>query len=98
MANIKSAKKRIRVEERNRLRNKAYRSAVRTLIKKAHRAADRYAANPSAESQAELERATAAAHSKIDKAVKRKVLHRNNGARKKARLAKAVKAKTAAAS
>ena len=31
-----------------------------------------------------------AAYSKIDKAVKRQVLHRNNGARKKARLAKAL--------
>ncbi|NEO89621.1 MAG: 30S ribosomal protein S20, partial [Moorea sp. SIO3G5] len=30
--------------------------------------------------------------SKIDKAVKRKVLHRNNGARKKASLAKKLKA------
>jgi small subunit ribosomal protein S20 len=33
----------------------------------------------------------AAAYSKIDKAVKHQVLHRNNGAHKKARLAKALK-------
>ena len=45
---------------------------------------------------AEVQQMMSAAYSKIDKAVKRKVLHRNNGARKKARLAKALKQVTAA--
>jgi small subunit ribosomal protein S20 len=36
------------------------------------------------------------AYSKIDKAVKRNVLHKNNGARKKASLAKALKSVTMA--
>jgi small subunit ribosomal protein S20 len=89
MANIKSAIKRIEIAERNRLRNKAYKSAVRTLIKKCLAAVESYAANPSQETQQAAQQAMSAAYSKIDKAVKRQVLHRNNGARKKASLAKA---------
>jgi small subunit ribosomal protein S20 len=38
----------------------------------------------------------AAAYSKIDKAVKRGVLHPNTGARKKSRIARALKAQEAA--
>lgn len=84
VANTKSAIKRIKIAERNRLRNKAYRSAVKTLIKKcllAVQAGDAQAG----------ELALQAAYSKIDKAVKRGVLHPNNGARKKARLARWLK-------
>lgn len=88
MANSKSAIKRIRTAERNRLRNKAYKSAVRTLMKKYLNAVDRYTAEPNPENLSVAQQAMSAAYSKIDKAVKRKVLHKNNGARKKARLAK----------
>ena len=98
MANNKSAIKRIQIGERNRLRNKAYKSAVRTLIKKYNGAVKSYAVEPTPEKMAEVQQIMSAAYSKIDKAVKRKVLHRNNGARKKARLAKALKQVTATAS
>ncbi|KJH69431.1 30S ribosomal protein S20 [Aliterella atlantica] len=95
MANIKSAIKRVQVAEKNRLRNKAYKSAVRTLMKKYLAAVDAYAANPSAEAKQEMQQHMAAAYSKIDKAVKCGVLHRNNGARKKSRLAASIKRKEA---
>ena len=98
MANNKSAIKRIQIAERNRLRNKAYKSAVRTLIKKYNNAVKNYAVEPSPEKMTEVRQMMSAAYSKIDKAVKRQVLHRNNGARKKARLAKALKQVTATAS
>lgn len=98
MANIKSAIKRIQIAERNRLHNKSYKSAVKTLMKHYFAAVGEYGANPSPESLEEVQRRMSAAYSKIDKAVKRGVLHPNNGARKKARLAKALKAKEAAAS
>lgn len=91
MANTKSAIKRVQIAERNRLRNKAYKSAVKTLMKKYFAAVDKYAANPSPEAQAEVNTQMAEAYSKIDKAVKRGVLHPNNGARKKSRLAKRLK-------
>ena len=93
MANIKSAIKRIQVAERNRLRNKAYKSAVKTLMKKYLTAVDSYAANPPPEAKLEVDQHLTVAVSKIDKAVKCKVLHRNNGARKKALLAKSLKRK-----
>ncbi|MBF2048400.1 MAG: 30S ribosomal protein S20 [Leptolyngbya sp. IPPAS B-1204] len=98
MANIKSAIKRIQIAERNRLHNKSYKSAVRTLMKRYLTAVDAYAANPTPEAMAEVQRTMSAAYSKIDKAVKRGVLHPNNGARKKSRLAKVLKSKEAAAS
>jgi small subunit ribosomal protein S20 len=90
VANTKSAIKRIQIAERNRLRNKAYKSAVRTLMKKYFKAVESYTANPSPEAQSLVQEAMSAAYSKIDKAVKRRVLHRNNGARKKSRLARAL--------
>ncbi len=95
MANSKSAIKRIRTAERNRLRNKAYKSALRTLTKSYFGAVETYAAEPTPENMETVKQAMSAAYSKIDKAVKRKVLHRNNGARKKARIAKVLKKATA---
>lgn len=91
MANTKSAIKRVQIAERNRLRNKAYKSAVKTLIKKYFAAVETYAANPSPESKQEVQQQMAAAYSKIDRAVKTKVIHPNNGARKKSRLAHTLK-------
>ncbi len=95
MANIKSAIKRVEIAERNRLRNKAYKSAVRTLMKKCMAAADTYAAKPSPETLAVVNTTLSSAFSKIDKAVKRGVLHPNTGARRKSRLSREVKKQTA---
>ena len=94
MANIKSAIKRVEIAERNRLRNKNYKSAVKTLMKKCLTVAGSYAANPTPELQQEVESSMASAYSKIDKAVKRGALHANTGARKKSRLARALKRST----
>lgn len=91
MANTKSAIKRVKIAERNRLRNKAYNSAVKTLMKKYFAAVESYAANPTPELLQQVEQGMAAAYSKIDRAVKRGVLHRNTGARRKSRLAAALK-------
>jgi len=96
MANTKSALKRIRVAERNRLRNKAYKSAVKTLTKRYHEAIATHEANPSDETEKQVQERMSAAYSKIDKAVKRGVFHRNAGARRKSNLAKAVKQKDTA--
>jgi len=91
VANTKSAIKRVQTAERNRLRNKAYKSAVKTLVKKYFAAVETYAANPTPESKQEVQQHMAVAYSKIDKAVKRGVLHPNTGARKKSRLARTLK-------
>jgi small subunit ribosomal protein S20 len=91
MANIKSAVKRVKIAERNRLYNKSYKSAVKTLMKKYFAAVEKYATAPSPESMQEVQQRMSEAYSKIDKAVKKGVLHRNNGARKKSRLARTLK-------
>ncbi len=91
VANTKSALKRAEIGERNRLRNKAYKSAVKTLMKKYLNAVQLYAANPTPELNQQVQERLAEAYSKIDKAVKRGVLHPNNGARKKSRLAHKLK-------
>lgn len=87
MANIKSAIKRIQVAERNRLRNKSYKSAIKTLTKKYVTAVEQYSAQPSDETRQVVLDSMSVAYSKIDKAVKKGVLHRSNGSRKKANLA-----------
>ncbi len=91
MANTKSALKRANIAERNRLRNKAYKSAVKTLMKKYFTAVETYAAKPDEELKQEVLARMSEAYSKIDKAVKRGVLHPNNGARKKSKLAQRLK-------
>ncbi len=98
MANIKSALKRIQITERNRLENRSYKSAVKTLTKNYLAALDAHQAAPSADTQKQVEATMAAAYSKIDKAVKRGVLHPNTGARKKSRLARVLKAQEATGS
>ncbi len=91
MANIKSAVKRVKIAERNRLYNKSYKSAVKTLMKKYFTTVEKYAATPTPELMQEVQLRMSEAYSKIDKAVKKGVLHRNNGDRKKSRLARTLK-------
>jgi small subunit ribosomal protein S20 len=91
VANIKSAIKRVEVAERNRLRNKSYKSAVKTLTKKCMAVTISYTADPTPENEQAVQAAFSSAYSRIDKAVKRGVLHANTGARKKSRLSKFVK-------
>jgi small subunit ribosomal protein S20 len=91
VANTKSAIKRVQIAERNRLRNKSYKSAVKTLMKKCLASVQTYASSPNPESLDDVQQRLSAAYSKIDRAVKCGVLHPNNGARKKSRLAKAIK-------
>lgn len=95
MANIKSAAKRVQIAERNRLRNKSYKSAVKTLTKRYFTAVSQHAANPTPESTQDVQERMAAAYSKIDKAIKQGILHPNTGARRKARIAKALKSQAA---
>ena len=83
MANIKSAKKRILVNETKAARNKSIRSKVKTAMKKVDAAV---AAGDKAVAQAALLAAT----SEIDKAASKGVYHKNNASRKVARLSKAV--------
>lgn len=60
-------------------------------MKKFFTALDKYAGDRTPEVKQEVIASMSAAYSKIDKAVKRGVLQRNNGAHKKSRLAAAFK-------
>lgn len=81
MAHHKSALKRIRSNERKRLRNRVFRSRARTEIKKARAFID----SGDIES---ARQATLQAIRVLDKAAVKGILHRNNVARRKSRLMK----------
>ena len=83
MANIKSAKKRVLVAERNAARNKAIKTGVKTAVKKVNAAIE---ANDKAAAASALKDATVL----IDKACTKGVFHKNTASRKVSRLAKAV--------
>ena len=79
MPNIKSAKKRVLVNQTKAQRNKSANSALKTAIKKANAAIK---ANSS-----DKEQLVNAAIKKIDQAQAKGLLHKNNASRKKSALA-----------
>lgn len=82
MANIKSQKKRILTNAKRTERNKAYKSELRTWIRKFRDAAASGDKDAAAESLRLASR-------KLDKAVSKGVIHKNQAANKKSAMAKA---------
>jgi small subunit ribosomal protein S20 len=82
VANIKSQIKRIRTNEKARLRNKAVKSSLKTAIRRFREAA---AAGDQEQATAELR----VASRQLDKAVSKGVIHANQAANKKSAMAKA---------
>ncbi|MBQ9530697.1 MAG: 30S ribosomal protein S20 [Eubacterium sp.] len=80
MANIKSAKKRIKVNEKKAAANKSRNTALKTAIKKANAAIE-----TGADNKDELIKD---AIKKIDQAASKNLIHKNCAARKKSNLAK----------
>ena len=81
MANIKSQLKRIKTNEKARLRNKAVKSELKTAIRRTREAV----------ATGDVEKATEAARlasKKLDKAVSKGVIHKNQAANKKSSMAK----------
>lgn len=85
MANIKSAKKRILVAQRNYERNVAFKSSIKTAAKKALVLAQAKEKDTEA-----INSAVSLAYKLCDKAVSKGILHKNTASRKKSRLAKAI--------
>ncbi len=83
MANIKSAKKRIKVIAKKTMRNKMIKSRTKTAIKKLITAVESGDKN-------EAKIALINAISTIDKATSKGIYHKNNASRKKSRLTKLV--------
>ena len=79
MANSRSARKRIRANERKHVRNRTVRSAVRTRITKARRAL-------LGVEEANTPELVLAAVRELDRAAEKGILHRNNANRRKSRL------------
>ena len=81
MPNIKSAKKRLEVSQRSRLRNASAKSAIKTAIKKFE-----IAVTGGENEQAQL--AYKNMVKTLDKAVSKGFLHKNTAARRKSRFSK----------
>ncbi|MDN5304866.1 MAG: small subunit ribosomal protein [Fusobacteriaceae bacterium] len=80
MAHSKSAKKRVVIAERNRVRNQAIKSRVKTMVKKVLLAVE-------AKDAETAKAALAVAYKELDKAVTKGVLKKQTVSRKKSRLA-----------
>jgi small subunit ribosomal protein S20 len=81
VANIKSQKKRILTNEKARLRNKSIKSSLKTTTRRFQEAAE----------AGDTEKATAYAREasrKLDKAVSKGVIHKNQAANRKSSIAK----------
>jgi small subunit ribosomal protein S20 len=82
MANLKSSKKDIRRIEKRRARNQATRTALKTYVKKTRKSAE-------TGDKAVVSEALSKALRAFDKAVQKGVIHKNQAARRKSRVAKA---------
>jgi len=81
LANIKSAIKRNRQNEKRRIHNRVYRGSARTYVRKALDLIE------SGDVEASRE-ATMTAVKALDKAAQKGIIHKNNAARRKSRLMK----------
>ena len=80
VANIKSQKKRVLTNEKRRIRNQAVKSELKTLVRKTREAVE-------AGNAEEARTALHAASRKLDKAVSKGVIHKNQAANRKSKLA-----------
>lgn len=83
MANIKSAKKRVLVNQKKHDLNQSYKSDMRSQIKRVEKLVQ---TNDAENAKSALQKAT----KKIDKAVQKGIVHQNNGNRQKSRITKKV--------
>lgn len=90
MANIKSQIKRNRQNEKRRLRNKSVKSALKTAVRKFHTVA---AEGDLTATEAQLREASR----KLDKAVSKGIIHKNQAANRKSAIAKKLAALSASA-
>ncbi len=89
MANIKSQIKRIKTNEKARLRNKSVKSSLKTAVRKFREAAD-------AGDAAAAATALRAASRQLDKAASKGVIHANQAANRKSAMAKKAESLTSA--
>ena len=81
MANIKSQLKRIKTNEKARLRNKAVKSSLKTSVRKFRKAADAGDRDTAVQAMTNASR-------ELDKAASKGVIHKNQAANRKSAMAK----------
>jgi small subunit ribosomal protein S20 len=86
MANNKSALKRIRTTERNRLQNRFYKGNVKKLTKLFYERLEFYKTSQNSQDKKKVNEIVSALYSFIDKGQKKNVFHPNTASRKKATL------------
>jgi small subunit ribosomal protein S20 len=91
VANIKSAQKRIKLNERNRIKNRVYKSLIKTYTKKYFSLIEQYKTSPTHELLKDIQETGNKTYSRIDKALKKNIIHKNNAARKKSQIGIALK-------
>jgi small subunit ribosomal protein S20 len=91
MANIKSAKKRVRIGERNRKMNRFYKSSIKSLVKKYRTNIKTFETSRDNETYEVLQSLISKIYSRIDKAAKKKVFHLRKAARQKSRISNVLK-------
>ncbi len=84
MPRLKSAIKRVKTSERNRLNNLVYKTQIKTLTKKVLDYVEKKDATLAAKAVSE-------AFALIDRAATKKIIHLNNAARKKSRISRWLK-------
>nr|YP_010903275.1 ribosomal protein S20 [Hypnea cornuta]WCH55728.1 ribosomal protein S20 [Hypnea cornuta] len=87
MSKYSSAVKKTQISRRNRARNRSYKATIKTLTKKYIISLN----NISDSNYNSVLCNLASVYSKIDKAVKKRILHKNTAARKKSSLARVMK-------
>lgn len=87
MVSNKSAKKRIRINSRNKLQNRYYKTSVRNLIRNFFKILELYRVSEAVAEKEKLKTLLRSINSVLDKGTKKKVFHKNMAARQKSRLA-----------
>ena len=86
MANNKSAQKRIKINNRNRIQNKYYKTSVRRLIKLFFNTLELYKISPNSNDSKKLHIILSSIYSLLDKGTKKNIFHKNMASRKKGKL------------
>nr|YP_009330525.1 ribosomal protein S20 [Coccophora langsdorfii]ANS72297.1 ribosomal protein S20 [Coccophora langsdorfii] len=90
MANNKAAKKRIKINKRNNIRNNSYNSLMKTSKKKFMNNVEIYNKDFTEKNKIVVIKSLILAISQIDRQLKKKILHKNTAARKKSNLCKKI--------
>nr|YP_010471213.1 30S ribosomal protein S20 [Sargassum confusum]QXI87495.1 ribosomal protein S20 [Sargassum muticum]UEP17989.1 ribosomal protein S20 [Sargassum kjellmanianum]UVW81533.1 30S ribosomal protein S20 [Sargassum siliquastrum]AZJ15990.1 30S ribosomal protein S20 [Sargassum confusum]UVF63171.1 30S ribosomal protein S20 [Sargassum confusum] len=90
MANNKAAKKRIKINKRNNIRNNSYNSLMKTSKKKFINNVEIYNKEFTEKNKIIVKESLILAIRQIDRAAKKKIIHKNTAARKKSNLYKKI--------